>query len=718
MPSYGSRVPSSGRPRVHRASPAAEPLVGFSSGLPQCNQTPSEAVPECLLTYQPAEGPVMLTNITHLIAWAPSGYSYPSGYVALVERYLADVAHDDGDPTNTNSVATQYYEVTSGKKEYIKYGSTFAGTLTDTEAYPASSAKCTALDGSATTCLTEQQELEGLDEFIHKEGAARGLRNLYLLILPPGVQTCLNNYGDCGPYGPGETGPKGETAEYCAYHNSFTGGHSGSEETLWANLPYDKAAGGGCPNSEPNGNPGDVTIDTLSHEMNESITDPLINAWYDDNATEDGGGEIADQCNFVYGPTLGTTVTGSYDELINHHPYRVQMLWSNAKPGCTMNYGAVTPTAAFSYTPSLPHAKETVSFNASGSFSSDAGGYIISYSWNFGDGETGSGVEPKHGYSAPGEYTVELAVTDNAGLKATITHHVVVPAPPEAKIESPGAGGTYKQGEVVPTTFSCKEGAHGTGLESCEDEDGVSAPADGQLNTSTLGSHEYTVTAVSKDGLRATTSIKYTVAAPPKATIEFPASGGTYKEGEVVMTVFSCEEGAFGPGLESCTDSNGATSGAGALNTSFGVGPGSYEVTAKSKDGQSGTASIGYTVVTACNSARGYGSLGGVGSDFSDELSKSPGARERFEASIQSSGLGVIRTTKLSSAACLVIPGGLEYRGQGPATAKEVGGYEVAFSFAVAGSRIAVSIEVTKGGVLKYKLTNATAVAGSVEKLS
>jgi hypothetical protein len=72
----------------------------------------------------------------------------------------------------------------------------------------------------------------------------------------------------------------------------------------------------------------------------------------------------------------------------------------------------------------------------------------------------------------------------------------------------------------------------------------------------------------------------------------------------------------------------------------------------------------------------------------------------------------------LNSAACLVIPGGLEYRGQGLATAKSVSGYEVAFSFAVTGSNIAFSIEVTKGGTLEYKLTNAKAVAGSVERLS
>lgn len=317
--------------------------------------------------------------------------------------------------------------------------------------------------------------------------------------------------------------------------------------------------------------------------------------------------------------------------------------------------------------------------------------------------------------------TFSVTAEDTDGQKETVTHtYTVTPAVPKATISAPAAGGIYKLGEVVSTKFSCVEGALGPGLESCDDDNGTNTVSGGSgtLDTSTLGPHTYTVTAKSKDGRTATAAISYTVAAPPTATIEAPPSGGIYKQGEIVATMFSCEEGAFGPGLESCTDTNGATSGVGALNTSFGVGPATYEVTAKSKDGQSATASVKYMVVTACNGARGYGSLVGLGSSFSDELSKSPGAKEWFEVSIQKPALGRVELTKLNSAACLVIPGGLEYRGQGLATLKGVSGYEVAFSFAVAGSHIAFSIEVTKGGVLEYKQTNAMAVLGAVEKLS
>jgi len=50
-----------------------------------------------------------------------------------------------------------------------------------------------------------------------------------------------------------------------------------------------------------------------------------------------------------------------------------------------------------------------------GSASNDPDGSIISYSWDYGDGATGSGVNPSHTYASASVYNVTLTVTDDAG---------------------------------------------------------------------------------------------------------------------------------------------------------------------------------------------------------------------------------------------------------------------------------------------------------------
>lgn len=70
----------------------------------------------------------------------------------------------------------------------------------------------------------------------------------------------------------------------------------------------------------------------------------------------------------------------------------------------------------------------TVQFDASSS--TDIGGTITSYSWDFGDGSAaGSGVKTSHVYAAEGSYTAVLTVTDSGGVTATKELPLVLVAP-------------------------------------------------------------------------------------------------------------------------------------------------------------------------------------------------------------------------------------------------------------------------------------------------
>ncbi len=75
--------------------------------------------------------------------------------------------------------------------------------------------------------------------------------------------------------------------------------------------------------------------------------------------------------------------------------------------------------ANFTIHPSKPIVGEEVTFNASSSYDPD--GVIVSYAWDFGDGNTTVTSAPvvKHVYASPGTYTVSLTVTDNLSASST-----------------------------------------------------------------------------------------------------------------------------------------------------------------------------------------------------------------------------------------------------------------------------------------------------------
>ncbi len=81
----------------------------------------------------------------------------------------------------------------------------------------------------------------------------------------------------------------------------------------------------------------------------------------------------------------------------------------------------------------------SITFNGSGS--SDPRGEALTYSWNFGDGGTATGVSPTHSYTGPGTYTVTLTVSNTSGIPATATSKATIAYPsPAVTINGPYSG--------------------------------------------------------------------------------------------------------------------------------------------------------------------------------------------------------------------------------------------------------------------------------------
>jgi hypothetical protein len=167
-----------------------------------------------------------------------------------------------------------------------------------------------------------------------------------------------------------------------------------------------------------------------------------------------------------------------------------------------------------------------------------------------------------------------------------------VASPPTTAISLPADGGVYALNASVTSSFGCTEGTNGPGIASCFDQD--HRPSGAPIDTSTPGAHRFTATAISGDGLSSSSSVTYTVAAPPLIWLPLPSNGAVFTLGQVVRSYYLCADGSGGPGLKSCVDQNGRPAGA-ALDTST-LGPHNFMVTATSQDGQATSTRVTYQV--------------------------------------------------------------------------------------------------------------------------
>ncbi len=85
---------------------------------------------------------------------------------------------------------------------------------------------------------------------------------------------------------------------------------------------------------------------------------------------------------------------------------------SEASTTITVTDGNIAPVADFTATPTTGVAPVTVSFDATAS--TDENGDTLTYTWDFGDGTSGSGLTIDHDYTAVGEYTATLTVSDGS----------------------------------------------------------------------------------------------------------------------------------------------------------------------------------------------------------------------------------------------------------------------------------------------------------------
>jgi hypothetical protein len=317
--------------------------------------TNTTTIKSCSHDCHPVEfhgGPVMRAMTAYLIFWLPRGYTFDPGgsdsyYESLIKRFFQDLQG-----TKYYRLLTQYWDYQGSIQDQVALG----GIYVDRTRYQ----HCT-YSGLVCTRSAASYKDPLLDVDIQGE-ISRALKanpswsaaqtHEFFVFTGNSAQECAGGAPgvDCTytPY------PGG----FCAYHSAFFDNGSyinpndGTPPYIYGYVPAPAAESPtyGCAPQDLNltgvashgdGTP-DMAVNFVSHEMFESITDPLYNpigppssGWFNDaaDAKNAGLGEIGDLCSNDY---VQIGADGGNVTLLHRDHYVVQAEWSNVTNSCSL----------------------------------------------------------------------------------------------------------------------------------------------------------------------------------------------------------------------------------------------------------------------------------------------------------------------------------------------------------------------------------------------
>jgi hypothetical protein len=238
-------------------------------------------------------GPVLVSGVTAYVIW----YGNWSGNSAttIIQNFLQS---EGGSPYfNINST---YY---NGSGTHVLNKVTYGGSTTD--AY------------SQGTSLTDAQIQAVVSSAISSGGLPKDPNGVYFVLTSADV-----------------TASSGFCTQYCGWHTHATISGTDIKYSFVGNPDR-------CPSAceaqatSPNGNAGaDGMVSIIAHELEEAVTDPDLNAWFDGR-----GQENADKCAWTFGAVYQAANGSVANMNLGGKDYLIQQNWVNAGSGyCALKY--------------------------------------------------------------------------------------------------------------------------------------------------------------------------------------------------------------------------------------------------------------------------------------------------------------------------------------------------------------------------------------------
>ena len=269
---------------------------------------------------------------------------------------------------------------------------------------------------------------------------------------------------------------------------------------------------------------------------------------------------------------------------------------TSATQTVTVSSTPPTLTASLSFSPSSPQTDQQVIFTASASGGTSP--YI--FSWNFGDGTTGTGSTVNHSYSSAGTFTVVLTVNDSssphqtAAFQQTLT--VSNPPPPLPLSTSFSYTPNSPEMNSAVTFTATVSGGTEPYAFSWNFGDGTSATVNPASHAyASTGSFTVTITVSDANGAAANHSQVVTVAASPTVSLTY---GPSSPEANSPITFTASTTGGAGPFAFSWAFGDGGTSKANPVSHTYSTA-GSFNVIVTVTDADGAVASSSQTITTA-----------------------------------------------------------------------------------------------------------------------
>jgi len=273
----------------------ATPLPGFVTHGNNGNANGKGKVPGNGVNYH--GGPVMLGTTSVYYIW----YGNWTGNSATT--ILTDLAKYIGGSQYFNINTTYYTTYFTGSNQYVSNAVRYGGSSNDAYSYG------TALSDFHIQSIVANQ--------IGSGALPKDTNAVYFVLTSADVN---------------ET--SGFCTQYCGWH---THGTIGGLDIKYAFVGNPDRCPSACAwqTKSPNGNAGaDGMASIVAHELEEAVTDPDLNAWYDTR-----GYENADKCAWTFGATSTATNGSLYNVTLGGRDYLIQRNWVNASGGyCSMSY--------------------------------------------------------------------------------------------------------------------------------------------------------------------------------------------------------------------------------------------------------------------------------------------------------------------------------------------------------------------------------------------